>query len=111
VEAKPQEILICETDDNRVPFSEWIVGLAGQEIEGIIYNRLDRIEKGNFGNCHSVGGGVSELVIDYGPGYRLYFGRLGDDQVVLLIGGTKNGQDKDIAKAKELWRNFNAEAN
>jgi putative addiction module killer protein len=110
VEAKPQEILICETEDNKVPFSEWMDGLAGQEIEGIIYNRLDRIEKGIFGNCHSVGEGVSELVIDYGPGYRVYFGRLGDDQVILLTGGTKNGQDRDIAKAKELWRDFNAEA-
>lgn len=78
-----------------------------QKIYGIILARIKRVEGGNLGDCEPVGEGVSELKIDVGPGYRVYFGQDGDE-VVLLYGGTKKTQDKDIKTAKEYWRDYNA---
>jgi putative addiction module killer protein len=84
-----------------------MAGLEGNKIHGIILARLDRVENGNLGDCEPVGEGVSELRIDFGPGYRVYFGQDGDS-VILLHGGTKNRQSRDIVKAKEYWRDYNA---
>ena len=63
---------------------------------------------GNLGNIRSLGDGVSELKVDFGPGYRVYFGEDGPRVVVLLIGGDKGSQQRDIAKAKDYWRDYNA---
>lgn len=76
-------------------------------MRGIIDARLIRVRNGNLGNSHGVGEGVSELVIDVGPGWRVYFGQDGDT-VVLLTGGTKKTQLKDIANAKKFWRDYRA---
>ncbi|WP_319942011.1 type II toxin-antitoxin system RelE/ParE family toxin [Rhodopseudomonas palustris] len=67
-----------------------------------IVRRIDRIAAGNFGEAKSVGGAVKELRIDYGPGYRVYYTRRGDTVVILLCGGDKRTQSKDIRKAKEI---------
>ncbi len=107
MEARPREIRIYETADGRKPFADWVDRLRGLQIHGKILTRLDRVQKGNFGDCRAVGEGLAELRIDFGPGYRVYFGRDGD-QVVLLAGGTKGTQASDIAKAKEYWRDYNA---
>jgi putative addiction module killer protein len=81
-----------------------------EEIDGKAFDtvniRFKRVANGNFGVAHGVGDGVSELVIDFGPGYRVYFGQDGDT-VVLLTGGTKRTQTKDIARAKVLWKEYN----
>jgi putative addiction module killer protein len=61
---------------------------------------------GNLGDCKSVGGGVNEFRIDYGPGYRVYFGRQGRTVVVLLAGGTKKTQERDIKRAVEQWKDY-----
>ncbi len=68
--------------------------------------RLNRIRLGNFGDCKSVGGGVEELRIDFGPGYRVYYGREGAVVVILLCGGDKRSQAKDIFRAQEYWREY-----
>lgn len=81
--------------------------LKGQAIHGIILNRLDRVANGNLGLAQSVGEGVHELKINFGPGYRVYFGQDGDE-VILLGGGTKKTQPKDIVAAKDNWRDYNA---
>jgi putative addiction module killer protein len=65
-----------------------------------------RMEQGNFSNVKGVGAGVYEYRIDFGPGYRIYFGKDGDRLVILLAGGTKKRQDADIAAAKEHWRDY-----
>ena len=68
--------------------------------------RLNRVRLGNFGDCKSVGGGVEELRIDFGPGYRIYFGRDGDRVVILLGGATKKRQNKDIQDARVCWADY-----
>jgi putative addiction module killer protein len=70
--------------------------------------RLERVELGNLGDHRGIGEGVFELRIDFGPGYRIYFGLDGSELVVLLIGGTKKTQQRDIDTAKHYWRNYNA---
>ena len=67
---------------------------------------LIRIGQGNLSNVKSVGGGVAEYRIDYGPGYRIYFGREGDEVVILLAGGTKQRQQNDIKNAVERWQDY-----
>jgi len=69
--------------------------------------RLNRLRLGNFGDCKFVGDGVHELRIAYGPGYRVYFGREGNFVVILLSGGDKGSQTRDITKAKEFWLDYN----
>ena len=71
-----------------------------------ITSRLDRAEDGNFGDAKPVGAGVSEMRINYGPGYRLYFIRRGPVMIVLLCGGDKHTQSKDIAEAKQLAKEW-----
>ena len=72
----------------------------------IVRARLNRIRLGNFGDCKSVGRGVEELRIDFGPGYRLYYGRQGSTVVVLLGGGDKRTQTRDIRIAQKFWEEY-----
>jgi len=88
----------------RSPFTEWLETLRDRAGVARIITRLDRIQIGNFGRVEPVGYGVSELKIDYGPGYRVYFAMSGTTVVLLLIGGDKSTQKRDIATAKEYWR-------
>lgn len=67
---------------------------------------IARLEMGNLSNTKSVGAGVWEIKVDYDPGYRVYFGKDGDKIVILLAGGTKKTQQKDIDKSKQLWSEF-----
>jgi putative addiction module killer protein len=108
LEVTPREIRLYETQDGKVPFSDWMESLETQPIYGKIMARLERVENGNFGNHHGVGEGVFELVIDFGPGYRVYFGQDGQHLVILLVGGSKSTQQSDIQTAKDYWRNYNA---
>jgi len=71
-----------------------------------VVTALTRLEKGNTSNVKSVGEGVSELKIDFGPGYRVYFGWHGPQLVILLGGGTKKRQNQDIGRAREYWRDY-----
>ena len=110
-EARPREIRKYETADERCPFAEWVdsYGEGSQTFSRILVN-VDKLERGNFSNVESVGDGVYELKIDFGPGFRVYFGQDGD-LVVLLGGGTKATQSPDITAAKERWRKYNAKEN
>jgi putative addiction module killer protein len=107
MDAKPRTIESYIDVDGGCPFETWMDGLRGQKIHGIIINRMERARKGLWGDTGSVGEGVHEFRIDFGPGYRIYFGNDGD-KIILLSGDTKNGQSRDIAAAKENWRNYNA---
>ena len=83
-------------------FSEWLGSLRDRRARTKVLDRLKRASNGNFGDCKSVKGGVSEMRIDYGPGYRVYFFQRGKELVILLCGGDKGTQEADIAKAKRL---------
>jgi len=83
-------------------FTDWFAGLRDREARARITARIRRLSLGNPGDVKPVGSGVSEMRIDYGPGYRVYFVGRGDTVVVLLCGGDKRHQDRDIARALEL---------
>jgi putative addiction module killer protein len=83
-------------------FIDWFAGLRDREARARITVRIRRLSLGNPGDVKPVGSGVSEMRIDYGPGYRVYFVPRGDTVVVLLCGGDKRNQDRDIARALEL---------
>lgn len=85
-------------------FDAWFAGLRDKLAEKRIQARIRRAEFGNFGDCEPVGEGVSEMRIHYGPGYRVYFMRRGLEIVILLAGGDKSTQSKDIKSALELAR-------
>ncbi len=87
------------------PFAEWFDGLdAGMAARVDRYIR--RMEAGNFGAAKALGGGVNELRLDFGPGYRVYYGMDGKTLVILLAGGDKRRQSADIATAKERWKRY-----
>ena len=90
-------------------FADWLDDLKDIKGRAILRKRLDRVEEGNFGDHRSVGGGVSELRIDYGPGYRIYFGEDGPVIILLLCGGDKRTQKKDIQKAQQYWEDYRRE--
>jgi putative addiction module killer protein len=83
-------------------FADWLRRLRDESARARIQIRIRRLSLGNFGDVKPVGGGVSELRIDYGPGYRVYFRQYGEVLILLLAGGTKKTQEADIAKAKKL---------
>ena len=106
MEVTPKEIKRYSTPEGKIPFSEWFFSLRDFKAQAKITARLDRIERGNLGDYSSVGEGVCEIRIDYGPGYRVYFGQIGSIIVILLCGGDKSTQNKDIRKAIEYWIDY-----
>lgn len=88
------------------PFSDWLASLKDSRTVGIVRARLNRIRLGNFGDCKSIGGGVEELRIDFGPGYRVCCGREGSLAVILLCGGGKGTQARDILRARKYWKEY-----
>ena len=87
-------------------FARWLGNLRDQQARLRIATRIRRMELGNPGDVEPVGGGVSEMRIAYGPGYRLYFVSKGRTVVVLLCGGDKSSQDRDISLAKQMAKEF-----
>jgi putative addiction module killer protein len=85
-------------------FSLWLRTLRDQQAKARIVARIRRASFGNVGDVRSVGAGVSEMRVDYGPGYRVYFVRRGDMLIILLCGGDKSTQDRDIERAKAIAR-------
>ena len=87
-------------------FAKWIDGLRDLRARARVLARIERLAAGNAGNVKPVGEGVSELIIDYGPGYRVYFWKRGRSLVILLAGGDKRTQSRDISTALRLARNL-----
>jgi len=100
------EIRMYRLSNGVVPFDRWIAKLKDGRAKARILVQLDRLRLGLPGDWKSVGGGVFELRIAEGKGYRLYFGREGKSTVVLLCGGDKSTQDRDIELAKSYWRTY-----
>ena len=94
------------TANGHEPFIEWLSHLKDRNARAVIEARIARLRSGNFGDHKHIGYGVNELRIHYGPGYRVYFGRDGVAIVILLCGGDKGSQQRDIARAKQFWDDY-----
>ncbi len=102
----PREVVAYQTREGQVPFNEWLDELDDQNAVARILARLARVRQGNPGDCKSLGEGVSELRVDYGPGYRVYIGQKGRTLVILLCGRDKRTQERDIQRAKRYWQDY-----
>jgi len=105
-----QEVRVYARSDGSEPFTQWLRGLRDGSTRNRIRQRIARVRLGNFGDTRSVGEGVQELRIPFGPGYRVYFGREGDAIVILLCGGDKSTQTRDIKRAQDYWRDHRIRA-
>ncbi len=94
------------TASGRDVFGEWLAELRDVRTRAKIVARLDRLSAGNFGDCKALRGGLFELRIDWGPGYRVYYARVGKECVLLLCGGDKRKQSSDIKRALEYLKDY-----
>ncbi len=101
------EIRYYVTDDGRCPFEEWFSSVDSVARAKVTI-AISRLEQGNISNVKSIGQGVLEYRISFRPGYGVYFGRDGASLVILLTGGTKRRQRRDIATARALWNAYKA---
>lgn len=102
----PKAVIVYADKNCREPFTDWLNGLRDQKGRRAVLQRIGRLEQGLYGDCEPVGGGVLELRMFLGPGYRIYFGEEDDHIVVLLCGGSKQAQSKDIKTAKTYWKEY-----
>ena len=100
------ELRRYQLEDASTPVTEWLCGLRDARPRAQIEVRLRRVSVGNFGDCKPVGEGVSELRVDVGAGYRVYYGKHGQALVILLCGGDKGSQQADIMRAKAYWKDW-----
>ena len=101
------EIRIFQHKEGKAPFEIWLGKLRDKRAKAKILVRLDRIKMGNFGDIKAVGGGVQELRVKVGKGYRVYLGMKESQVVILLCGGDKATQQDDIKQAKKYWSECN----
>lgn len=102
------EIELYETASGHCPFDDWFESLKERHTRTKILTRLDRLKVGNFGDCKALGDGIAELRIHYGPGIRIYYSKIGNKIVLLLGGGDKSSQNKDINNAKDYLKEYHA---
>ncbi len=103
-------IYFKDSQSKAEPAKQWLEKLKDRVAQAAIYVRIARAESGNFGEHKSVGEGVMEMRIPVGPGYRLYYAFDGQEVILLLVGGDKSTQSKDIRRAKEFWENHKAKS-
>ena len=102
----PKELLYYQTAGGKWPFWEWVLNLNDSKTRRTVLNRLERFAEGNPGHWRFVGQGIFELKIYWGPGYRVYFGCEGQHMIIVLIGGDKSTQEKDIYEAQKNWQDY-----
>jgi putative addiction module killer protein len=105
-EATPKRVVAYMTVNGKEPFTDWLNDLRDVIGRKRILARISRLQDGNYGDCEPVGEGVSELRMFFGGGYRVYIGERGDNLVILLCGGDKDSQDRDIEQAKAYWQEY-----
>lgn len=99
-------IKIYQNQQGQEPLKEWINGLKDKRTIARIYNRIKRVRIGNLGDYRIIGDELFELRFHFGAGYRIYYGRIGRQIILLLVGGAKASQKKDIQKAKLYWKEY-----
>ena len=100
------DIQVYQDADGVEPYAQWLIGLADRQARARVLVRVQRMAAGNFGDCKPLNGGVWELRIDWGPGYRVYYAQAGRRVVLLLVGGDKRRQHADIAVAVSYWQDW-----
>lgn len=103
---KQKQLDIYVTSDGKKPFAQWLESLKDKSVRYRIKERLDRVALGNLGDHKKLSGGVSELRFKFSSGYRVYYAEEGNKIILLLCGGDKATQGKDIKKAKEYWQDY-----
>jgi len=111
VDSIPIAIEIYETDAGKVPYSEWILDLKDKKAAARILLRIDRAKLGNLGDHKLIDDGLFEFRVDTGAGYRIYFGRVTHNAMVLLYGSDKSTQSRDIKKAQQYWIEYRSQDN
>lgn len=104
--AHPREVEVYQTPNGREPFTEWLESVRDLKTRRRIQARLNSLKIGNFGDFQSVGDGIFELRLHFGAGYRIYYSEIRNTIVLLLCGGSKSGQARDINRAKTYWRQY-----
>lgn len=99
-------LVVYEKENGKCPFLEWLNNLKDIKARATIRARIERVALGNLGDCKSLKHDIFEIRIHYGPGYRVYFGKDGLRLKVILYGGNKNSQKRDIEKANKLWKEY-----
>ena len=105
IDIGPIAVYYYQTASGKRPFKEWFDSLD-DSIQQIVDARLARVRRGLLGHAENLGGGVSELKIDVGPGFRIYYGRAGKAIVILLHGGDKKRQSEDVETAQGYWADY-----
>jgi putative addiction module killer protein len=105
-QACPRKLEIYRTPNGRAPYTEWLKSIGDRRTRRRIQIRIDRLEAGNLGDYRPLGDGVFELRLRFGPDYRVYFGEVDNTIVLLLCGGDKSSQARDIERAKAYWREY-----
>lgn len=100
------QVEVYQTADGKRPFAEWLRSVKDRRARAKVRTRITRLELGNHGNCKSIGGGLLELRVDYGPGYRVYLARRGALLMLLLCGGDKRTQQRDIEQARAYLTDY-----
>lgn len=100
------EIKIYSTKTAKEPFREWLDGLKDIDSRALIFQRLQRIKLGNFGDCKSIDKGLWELRINHKSGFRIYYSRVGQYLILILGGGDKRSQERDIIKAQKYLEDY-----
>ncbi|MBA3923816.1 MAG: type II toxin-antitoxin system RelE/ParE family toxin [Nostocaceae cyanobacterium] len=106
---RPKALKVYAKEDGKEPYTEWLGNVKDYTIRARIIRRVERLKQGNYGDCKSVGEGVQQLRLFFGSGYRVYIGEAGNDVVILLCGGDKDSQDRDIERAKKYWQGYQEE--
>ena len=110
-DAQTRTIILYQVTNDTVPFTEWFNSIKDTKVIDRIQARLDTLETGSFGKYRSVGDGVWELKLDIGPGYRIYYGQVDKTIVLLLCGGDKSSQNRDIEMAINYWKEYKERQN
>ena len=101
-----KELIVYQTEDGKEPFTRWRKNLKDKVTVARVDRRLDRVKEGHYGDYKAVGEGVYELRFFFGPGYRVYFAEKSDTLVLLLCGGDKGSQNRDISAAQVYWQDY-----
>ena len=105
-DVRPRTINFYQIPNGPEPFAEWFLSIRDTKTRQRIQARLTSVRAGNLGNHRFVGNGVWELRLDFGPGYRIYYGEVDNTIVLLLCGGDKSSQQRDIERAKNYWAEY-----